>query len=224
MKTLILISSLFLGLAAQASFVSVQQQNKLLQVLDEACGDSWCEGNYDINFKAISCTDSACSVKMNLELGIDEETFKQSPSPKFFSAILYLTKTPAFVSLLSSDSFKHNQLTSEFFAEVDAAMTDVLTGKAKEIKAPQNLIKPVSLSNEKSLTLLLQNIASSLEGGANVSLDFHSYKEVCEVQKSILHCNYTYINDMWNGEIEVTFKIENNYIIQIQSIATGGSL
>lgn len=99
----------------------------MLQILDEVCGDSWCEGQYEIDFKSMMCTNDGCTVNMDLDLGT-EENFENNHAPRFFETSIYLKKTPAFLAQLSSDSFKHNFLTAAFSAEVDRAM-DALSEK-----------------------------------------------------------------------------------------------
>ena len=57
---LILISSLFIIQTLQAKVrtesITAKQETKVLMLLNNFCGDSWCEGSYDIHFKAIEFT------------------------------------------------------------------------------------------------------------------------------------------------------------------------
>ena len=65
MKRLFILPVLFFAFNAEA-FLTPSQSENVLQVIDQACGDSWCEGAYDIQFDSLRCSrhQRVCQVKM----------------------------------------------------------------------------------------------------------------------------------------------------------------
>jgi hypothetical protein len=58
------------GDAAVTSGLSADQAQLVLNILDDHCGDSWCEGEYDIHFKKIVChfdERQSCTLTMTFE-------------------------------------------------------------------------------------------------------------------------------------------------------------
>ena len=53
-SSLVVIQSLHAAISAEA--ISAKEEVKVLTLLNNFCGDSWCEGAYDIHFKAIEFT------------------------------------------------------------------------------------------------------------------------------------------------------------------------
>jgi len=45
-----------------------KQQKTTLKLIDDICGDSWCEGDYDFGFRLISCTKSARTCTLTLQI------------------------------------------------------------------------------------------------------------------------------------------------------------
>lgn len=228
MKLIALLASLVLSVSVHAqdkTFINEAQQDKLLQVLDDACGDSWCEGEYNLDFKQLTCNAEGCTVNIDMDLGVDAESFAKNPMPRFFEANIWLAKTPAFVAQLNSDSFKHNLLIPEFQEEVDKAITAVTHGSAgKYIKTPQGLLKAINIKDQGKVLALLKNIASALEGENNDVVVYLDHpEEVCTIKGNSYVCNYSYLAGRWNGEIQIVFKFQNGWLTQILSLQADGN-
>ncbi len=58
-RILFIITGLFfIFFAAQANAISQTEEKKVLLLLNNFCGDAWCEGAYDIHFKSIQFNSS----------------------------------------------------------------------------------------------------------------------------------------------------------------------
>ncbi len=65
--------AVFDGKADGANGLTAAQKKTFLQVLDQDCGDSWCEGDYTIDFANVTCmfsspASSSCTLVMKFTL------------------------------------------------------------------------------------------------------------------------------------------------------------
>ena len=64
-----ILSLVFLFSAQAHAFLSSDDATRVLKVIDQTCGDSWCEGAFDIEFSSIRCSkrNSLCLLDLNLK-------------------------------------------------------------------------------------------------------------------------------------------------------------
>ena len=72
MKSLLLIFALISLNSVQASpppsdFLSAGQQASIVRAIDNICGDSWCEGDYDFKFNAFNCNVKSSLCDLNFQ-------------------------------------------------------------------------------------------------------------------------------------------------------------
>ena len=69
MKTIITTLFLLLSFSTFATeAITENQENNILQSIDMACGDTWCEGDYQYHFTAFKCSSltESCSLTFDL--------------------------------------------------------------------------------------------------------------------------------------------------------------
>jgi hypothetical protein len=66
----ITISSLFAQSAM--AFLTPYQADEIIQVMNNVCGDTWCEGDYEFDFKTINC--SAATQTCEIQLAVIDPT------------------------------------------------------------------------------------------------------------------------------------------------------
>lgn len=90
-------------------------EKKVLTMLDDHCGDAWCEGDYDWQFKKLRCTyaDASCT----LTLFITDPAVDGQPA-RYFWRSCKMTGLPAWTSLVETFPNGYEDLTDGFFGKV----------------------------------------------------------------------------------------------------------
>lgn len=80
--TLISVSLLTASAFATERLFSARQEKKVLQAIDNVCGDTWCEGDYNFQFNTFICDKKTNSCELNFQFIVtndDGENEKFSP-------------------------------------------------------------------------------------------------------------------------------------------------
>ena len=69
----------------------------ILRAIDSMCGDTWCEGDYDFEFRYLDCDDSGCHLDFTMREnpGEREHTLAQPPAHPRFEARIHSEGLPA---------------------------------------------------------------------------------------------------------------------------------
>lgn len=126
------IISLFITLNLYAQeFLTSAQKEKTLLLLDNICGDTWCEGDYNYEFDKISCDQksSSCTVDFLLiETVYSNDTDINDPGKNFcFASSCKIENVDSYNKIV-----KGNELTDYFYTSFGDCSLD------KEIIFPQN--------------------------------------------------------------------------------------
>ena len=73
MKSLLLFFALLSLNSVHASpppsdFLSSSQQASIVRAIDNICGDTWCEGDYDFKFNAFNCNSKSAVCELSFQL------------------------------------------------------------------------------------------------------------------------------------------------------------
>jgi hypothetical protein len=93
----------------QTNDLTEDQSKKVLALLDDACGDSWCEGDFDFLFAKFQCAfagASACTLTMRL-------TPDEQPARTFWRSCRFVSFA-GYTDIVRSAEDGHASLTSEF--------------------------------------------------------------------------------------------------------------
>ena len=75
LAALVLSTLVLLGSPARAAGqgLTAAQERVVLDLVDDACGDSWCEGDYAFSFRRLSCSsaDGVCRLRLRIALLTD---------------------------------------------------------------------------------------------------------------------------------------------------------
>lgn len=126
MKYIILITLLLSNVAMASELTSNQQQN-ILTVTDNICGDSWCEGDFDFSFNEVACDFEMgiCSMDITLFSESYEQTYKSlayNPQVSEFNATCVIGGVDSYKSIIETHN-GHDQLTLEFYEELSECIT-----------------------------------------------------------------------------------------------------
>jgi len=75
-KKLILLSILFSNLSFAKE--DTIKEAIALKAIDDMCGDSWCEGDYNFEFNSLKCFENKNICVLNFKMILDEVVFTQS--------------------------------------------------------------------------------------------------------------------------------------------------
>ncbi|MBC8555984.1 MAG: hypothetical protein ISR65_18260 [Bacteriovoracaceae bacterium] len=117
---LLLISNLSTSAFAYANeFLTDEQKDTILTSIDNICGDTWCEGDFDYSFNSIYCDSQrgSCTVEMEVILReYDEVTWE----------MINETRTPSSCTVFNFYSYNDiidqtrqwDQLTDDFYEKL----------------------------------------------------------------------------------------------------------
>jgi len=98
--------------ALTVNALSPAQQKVALKLIDDICGDTWCEGDYNFGFRRLVCSRSAHTCTLTMQI------FPESAEPGQPKSYWRSCKTPhfhGFSSLVSSASNGYQSLESEYY-------------------------------------------------------------------------------------------------------------
>jgi hypothetical protein len=107
--------------------LSAKQQRDALDSLNGACGDAWCEGDLQIDFKKITCSfkSKTCVVSANV---IDEGK-KDGPSDDLvYPRTCKIKGVASYKEIIEYNNFGGADLTTPGFDKADACATDLENG------------------------------------------------------------------------------------------------
>lgn len=86
MKTLVLLTSLILTSPVFAKgtddLFTQKQTDEVLRTIDNVCGDTWCEGDYNFDFTGFSCKKSTQSCLLEFHFIQIDDNDQEQYSPK----------------------------------------------------------------------------------------------------------------------------------------------
>lgn len=117
MKVIILFFVLILS-ANAAEFLTASQKAHTLTAIDNICGDTWCEGEFDFSFDKINCDDQSktCTVWMRLYDGYEEREAGEAT----FSGSCTIDKLSK-----KEDIYKGEHLVIRFYEDLTDCITDL---------------------------------------------------------------------------------------------------
>lgn len=85
MKWTLLFLMLISSLTAFTSerLLTPAQEKKVLRTIDDLCGDTWCEGDYNFRFNSFTCEKTTSTCELNFQfIKTDDEGEKETYSPE----------------------------------------------------------------------------------------------------------------------------------------------
>jgi hypothetical protein len=101
------------GEALSKNDLTLRQQKKVLTLLDDACGDAWCETDWSFTFTKVACDWSKASCALSVRVKSRTLSCTMSHVGHRYSAIVDTAKNG------------YQSLSDGFFARVDACMTKI---------------------------------------------------------------------------------------------------
>ena len=117
---IILVTS-FLGTTQASSFAlrPIMTENdsaEVLKLIDRACADSWCAGDYNYKFQTFSCSDTTGACTLTFKI-IDRDARPGEVNSK--------SKRCVFRGITSSEMIYHqNKLDEEFYDKLNCCVSD----------------------------------------------------------------------------------------------------
>ncbi len=110
------------GKADAVSSLTAAQAKIVLQKIDDTCGDTWCDGDFDFAFKKIVCQPSRGSCTLT--------TFDTYPAfsdlkPSYYWRSCRILGFSHFAELISTAANGYQTLTPEFYDGVSACITKI---------------------------------------------------------------------------------------------------
>ena len=102
-----------------ANDLTSAQQKLVLNLLNDHCGDSWCEGEYDLDFQKITCSFSAKTCTFTVKI-TDPGTQDSTADDKIYFRACKMTKLDKFDSLVETSGNGFQDLTDGFYDKADA--------------------------------------------------------------------------------------------------------
>ena len=96
--------------------LTADQAKLILNSIDDHCGDAWCEGDFDFDFKAITCTFSKGTCSLDMVLTGDDGT-------KSFPESCEMTAVTGYDQMIEKFANGFQDMTDGFFEKVDACIT-----------------------------------------------------------------------------------------------------
>ena len=112
------------SLHAQAKdFLNEKQKDTTLELLNNLCGDTWCEGDFEYEFDQIDCSKRKknCTIELNV-LIFGEYCYPNKPSEfKVYKKISWLCRIPELKNVrdILVKENKRTYLSQKFINEVD---------------------------------------------------------------------------------------------------------
>ncbi len=134
MKTLIIIISLCLSAQLLAKdLLSEGQQRDIITTIDNLCGDTWCEGDYDFNFQSIKCNSNTqtCTVEFQLLSIIWDDDYQRPVFTSTFNAQCKITPIKSLSDIIFMHGYnKYNEveLNQDFYQQ----LSDCIMEKEQE--------------------------------------------------------------------------------------------
>jgi hypothetical protein len=97
------------------------QTTNVLNLIDDHCGDAWCESDLDYSFDTFTCTFATGACTMSF-VAIDKDTQSQHPLSCTFSGL------KSFNDIVDTFPNGASDLVGSFFGQVDKCVTDKSTG------------------------------------------------------------------------------------------------
>jgi hypothetical protein len=101
---------------------SEAQLSEALTAIDNICGDTWCEGEYNFEFHTIECSDNRCTVDMTLFS--ETESFEGSCTVENINSISDV--------IVVEERYKWVDLSESFYEELSECISNL------ETSSPQN--------------------------------------------------------------------------------------
>jgi hypothetical protein len=105
--------------AAPAADLTSAQKATLLHTVDNLCGDTWCSGDYNFSFDAMTCDLAAGTCKMDLHVIYPNDG---SPDAKTIAHSCAFANYHAYDALITTFSPVYSQLTAPFKTDMDGCI------------------------------------------------------------------------------------------------------
>lgn len=122
MKILLLLLTLSFvtSAATDYDFLTENQRQEVLDAIDNTCGDTWCEADFDFEFHDIICSAKmkTCTVTMDLTDTYDEDNLETFP------VSCTMTNLSKFSDILEATSPNYFELRLEFYEDISDCLAE----------------------------------------------------------------------------------------------------
>ncbi|EQC47767.1 hypothetical protein M899_2134 [Bacteriovorax sp. BSW11_IV] len=123
MKSIILLMALTLNTSIfAADFLTRAQNNKILLEIDNICGDTWCEGDFNFNFPELTCDDvtATCTLSVYLFDGYNDT----DGDPEYFMGKCEFTGITSYEQMIEQGP-RWSHLNQEFYENITDCITEL---------------------------------------------------------------------------------------------------
>jgi len=98
-------------------FLTENQKNVILKEIDNICGDTWCEGDYDYSFNTFSCDDitNKCVMEFDVIASADEEYNEEGV---IYPTRCTINEMSSYDQMIKTSSSGMTRLVDEFYTKV----------------------------------------------------------------------------------------------------------
>ncbi len=120
-----IISLVLMSSTNAAEFLSSTEQATVLEEIDNICGDTWCEGDFDFSFNEIKCDSesSVCEIEMELFEGCYEED-ESLCNETIYSGTCSIGKLAKYSDLVD-ESRRWRSLNDDFYFRLSDCITEL---------------------------------------------------------------------------------------------------
>ena len=119
--TLVLLALLTLNIYS-AEFLTEEQADTILLEIDNICGDTWCEGEFNFSFDKINCDDQSESCVLEMTLFDGYQEFQEGD--KTFTGSCTLTELSSYDQMIELRG-RYTALVWEFYDIVSNCVTEL---------------------------------------------------------------------------------------------------
>lgn len=95
---------------------------------------------------------------------------------------------------------------------------------AAEIHTPRVVDPMISINDEKAVKNLLISYVEEIEERKDIEYYLDDMKEVCkDVTFRKMTCEFSYLQDRWNGQVKVEFNVWRGRIMELSKIEVTGN-
>lgn len=116
--------------ALTRSALTQAQSKTVLKLIDNICGDTWCDGDYDFGFRKLTCTRAAHSCTLTLQVFPREGVPTTAPS---YWRSCKTTGFRGFASLVATGPNGYQSLQQDYYA----ALTECIASIEAKLPKPR---------------------------------------------------------------------------------------
>lgn len=133
MKNFVLLLTLLISIPSFSNDLTVDQERNLLTEIDNICGDTWCEGDFDFSFEQLDCNfeKGKCQFKYELIWYEYDESYEN---------LLFKINVPAQCTLTGFNRLSDLEENQSYSEKLYESVSDcILEGEEKASKVLEKL-------------------------------------------------------------------------------------